>query len=326
MNFELNMIILLIFRFSAILSLEHCFPHMRRVCITCEKTQMNSLNCVNDLNQEIIVHFAKNDTIDYTSFINTNTKMIQEPEKLTFYSCSPNVTYFQVNTYNFYPINKKMLLPSKNGTPPNLKKSTFLQNCLEIYCLNINSNKLICVGNSLGILDFQFSRIVTPACINNITYLIIFNKFLFEMEATHFFYYALNIEYVKMYLNHTNTFRCNYFENLRNLRFLEIQLDYFNDSILNYDCVFQSNPSLILIRINNEIVWNPCNTSRSSHTTLIVATVTIMIITVVIVIVTVVIAIYYYYYWRFNRNRLTVEIQLNHINNEIINNFPPESV
>ena len=326
MNCELNMIILLIFRFSAILSLKHCFPHMRRVCITCKNTPMNSLNCVNDLNQEINVYFAKNDTIDYTSFINTNTKMIQEPEKLTFYSCSPNVIYFQVNPYNFYPINEQLLLPSDNDMPPNSINSQMFQNCLQTYCLSINNNKLTCVNNFLDTLDFQFSDTVTPECINNITYVLIYSRILFKIDPTKLFHYAPNIVYLKMdheYI-YSKTFKCNSFKNLHNLRFVEIQLDSFNDQSLTYDCVFQSNPSLILIRINNETVWNPCNTSRSSHTTFIVATVTIMIITVVIVIVAT-----YFYYRRFNRNRLSVlfdNIPLNNINIEIMNNFQPVPV
>ena len=155
-------VILLLSRILVILSVVHyCLINHTKVCIPCEKNQDNETYCKKMTDRMKIVHFENSTNIDYVSFINTSIKIVDEPKKVTLYTCPPHVTYLQVNPYNFYPLREKLLLPTYIIKRKPMTNNSKFQSCLETYCLDINDNKFVCHVNSMNNFNFQFNSVVS---------------------------------------------------------------------------------------------------------------------------------------------------------------------
>ena len=278
-------ITLLLLQCSAILSKLYCQKTVKHVysCIPCKISINNTINC-KEVTQNIkIIHFRNStDDIDYTSFVSSSIKIIEEPEKLTFYSCPPNATYFQVDPDNFYPIKKKLPLPLNDDEGSNSTKNTPFQTCLETYCLTINNNnKLKCHDNIfIGSLDFQLNSAVSLACIRNITYVSIRSRFLINIKSNQFFRNAHNVHYLALHLSDVKSFQCNSLQNLSNLRIVKISMFPTNPHSIEFSCLIQFNPNIVFVRQNDKIIWNKCTieTLSSSHRVFIISTVLILLI------------------------------------------------
>ena len=253
-----------------VISVPKCYNDSQTVCELCE--DYTDSDC-QEITDDIIIVFSyqgMRQKIDYNFFSGTNVKIIHEQNSTTFYSC--NRGYIHVNRNTFYPTGLKLNFTTfyKPETKYSADRSQF-QICLDTYCLDDKYNTLICRHHYLNTLKFQFSSHVTPMCLQNITSSLISARHLTDLKNNNFFGYATNLINLMIHIELIDSFECDIFRNLVNLRLLEIQLygghGHQLQLVDQYKCIFGWNPNLVRIQINDKLIWNTCNDTAVSKTT-----------------------------------------------------------
>ena len=252
------------------ISVPMCYNDSGTICKLCEDYTDSDCREITDDIRTIFSYRTKE--IDYNFFVGTNVKVIKEQKITTFYSC--NNDYIHVNRSTFYPTGLKpnftisYMQENKYTSVATADRSKF-RLCLDTYCLNEMYNTLVCHHYYLPLdqLEFNFGTHVTPMCLQNITSGLISVRHLNDLKNNKFFRYACNLINLIVNVEILDSFECNIFGNLLNLRMLEIQL-YGVDKhplVEHYKCVFYSKPNLVSIRINDKLIWNKCNNTAVSE-------------------------------------------------------------
>ena len=240
-----------------------CLSYMKDVCYPCERTGHDKHVCKPMTNTTKIIEFEANTTqINYESYRNTNIKIINEPTKITFYSCHPNVTYFQVYRDTYYPVKQAVLWDKMLLFPHKLAQHSTdsFQTCLETYCERIRSHRLGCHSPDMDSLNFTLSNSIGTLCIREITVAYIYSTKITEITPNLFFRYAIHLIHLKIDLPKLRSIICNSFWYLRHLRLIDLYVG--TNQTENTKCLFQYNPNLVKIEIYNKIIWNECDTYR----------------------------------------------------------------
>ena len=238
--------------------LKFCLISGERLCYECDNINRNKLYC--DEMPQNVINMELNSTkiTDYNSIKYTNIKVIIQPDRVTYYSCNKNEAYLQVNSSNYYPLDRKLNFTNHPLNKPTRYADLKFQSCLNNYCANManTSNKFICNNYLMEHLHFMFSTTVTPYCIQNITYVDILSRRITELCLNRFFINAYNIIYLNLEIDSLKIFECNALKNLKNLRVLHLNVPI---RLRTFECFFHYNPTLALININKLEIWNPCH-------------------------------------------------------------------
>ena len=203
------------------------------------------------------INFYGTKNVNYDSYKNSNVKIIVEPEKRTFYPCGINSSYITVNRNSYYPIQLNLNLSNVHLPITYSSIETYFQKCVEKYCFNKN-NRFECLDPLVDSLDFTFNSVVTPKCIQNITFANISSPNLSEIRQNTFFLNAVNLIFLKLDLIDLKLFENNVFQHLRHLKTIEVVYLYTESELIVNNSIFRYNPDLILITVPDRRIWNMC--------------------------------------------------------------------
>ena len=224
-------------------------------------------HCDEITNHTAVIHYAKELKIDYKSYINSNVQMIEEPAKITFYSCLRDADYLQVSRHNYYPIDggRTVKLFAERKLKCNRGPVGYFYDCLELHCFYNRANRLYCTSRIYDSLNIVLKSAVTYLCVQNITYANIWVKNVSNVaNVNHFFQYANNLVYLVLRLKDNSSLTCSSFIHLQNLRVAKLWFDLpINVSAL--ECMFRYNPNLVKIEFNGHVIWNQCTNFKYSE-------------------------------------------------------------
>ena len=247
-------------------TLQLCSTTNTLICYPCVRNLYSSDRCAEITYDMKIINFNTDGVISYNSYINSGVYIIEQPSKITFYSCRDRYNYFQVTSETYYPIGNGSKLNYSTiplGVPISTGTTTRFTYCLLMYCLSLNNNQLKCNDKHLDSLEFQFDTSnISLDCIQNITYAQIYSENITLISRNYFFRNAYNIIYLKLDFENLKSIQLNSFQNLYNLRVLKIS---YIDIKLDYDTIFQYNPRLIQISAQNQLLWVKCNRKSADN-------------------------------------------------------------
>ena len=238
--------------------LHYCVHYGREICFPCDDDKDGF--CDEIANEVPIIRAARHEIVNYTSYVNSSVKIIEENHVMTYYACPNQLEpYFQVNPINYYPLERKLNFTTIKTMPyvAEIDSKNAFQACLNTYCSKIRNNQLKCHGYLSKSLLYSFDSVVTPECIQNITSVRITSDHRLDVERSrHFFHNAYNLVFLRFDVKEVISVRCNVFQNLKNLR--EIQLVLRTIQYDKYKCLFRFNPGLVKVEVNEKWIWNPC--------------------------------------------------------------------
>ena len=241
----------------SVLPLRYCLSYMENICFPCDDKDGF---CDEIANEVLIIRAARHEIVNYTSYVNSSVKIIEENHVMTYYSCPNQLEpYFQVNPINYYPLERKLNFTTIKTMPyvAEIDSKNVFQACLNTYCSKIRNNQLKCHGYLSKSLLYSFDSVVTPECIQNITSVRITSDHRLDVERSrHFFHNAYNLVFLRFDVKEVISVRCNVFQNLKNLR--EIQLVLRTIQYDKYKCLFRFNPGLVKVEVNDKWIWNQC--------------------------------------------------------------------
>ena len=256
--------ILLIIIFCSILPFEtgwnskyQFYRCKRDICSCCfEISSMNSTNYNSDTRE---LHYFPSSS-NHMVFLNKNDSKIKliYNETITIYECPnnlPSIYYYP----SLYPVTRNQFqLSIQNVTEDPILVDGIFQKCVHSYCefKEHRNNMLMCKRNGIKILNFKFTTLVTPQCIQNITFVSIRNISSSILFKSNFFDYAINVVFMQLrgsQYEHPYV-RCSTFISMKKLRLLDIS----SITLRNAKCIFAFNPDVIRITNREQIVWNMC--------------------------------------------------------------------
>ena len=250
----------------SVVTLQLCSTTNTLICYPCVRKLYSSDRCAEITYDMKIINFNTDGVISYNSYINSGVYIIEQPSKITFYSCRDRYNYFQVTSETYYPIGNGSKLNFSTiplGVPISTGTTIRFTYCLLMYCLSLNNNQLKCNDKHLDSLEFQFDTSnISLDCIQNITYAQIYSENITLISRNYFFRNAYNIIYLKLDFENLKSIQLNSFQNLYNLRVLKIS---YIDIKLDYDTIFQYNPRLIQIIVQNQLLWVKCQQKSTNN-------------------------------------------------------------
>ena len=242
-------------------SVEYCLNFIKRKCHPCTPMDHDEVICERMSEGMKIIYFDNNNQIDYNSYVNSSIQIVENNNVSTFYSCQNRSDYLQVNPYNYYPIGKQLnlSLPRFKRSKPKVARSikSDFQVCLEVYCFNKNNNRFVCYEYYSRNLDFAYNSIVTRECILNITYAFIWSRKIAHITKNMFFLNAVNIQFMSLDFEDMKSMQCNVFQQLEHLKILQFKVSFKTKFHID-NCIFQFNPKLVRVDINDNWIWNEC--------------------------------------------------------------------
>ena len=231
-----------------------CLSVFRFVCIPCNISRDDPVNCLEIDDEKKVINFSGSETrVDYEKYVNTNIKIIMEDGTYTLYSCD---SYLKVSQTVYFPIGRKLEYPTIAFSSRSLHDYTPFQDCLNMYCL-LNKNHFRCETAFLDKFHFGFDYHVTHKCVQNITMASITTPAIQYLDFNHFFEYAYNLIYLQLELPNLRYFNCQVFRGLRNLRLLDFM--HSNFTLDEYKCIFRYNRNLVKIVTEKVFIWNTCD-------------------------------------------------------------------
>ena len=238
-------------------SLQLCLTSSTNICYPCKRYDSQRDRCDEITYDMKIIIFGSDTLISYDLFKNTGIFIVEEPLKITYYSCLDRKNYFQVARKTYFPLGDHKLHFSKIplGISNTSSIGAHFQYCLLSYCTVWNNNRFVCDDIHLESLEFYFVGHVSLACVQNITYAYIRSNTVSNISINYFFRNAYNIIYLRLDFENLKFIEPTTFSNLFNLRILRI-----TSSVLESDnqIIFQYNHNLVKIIFNNQFLWNDC--------------------------------------------------------------------
>ena len=239
--------------------------------VTNQEVCLNSIKVINtesycpEVVNETRILMTDNDN-NYLNYSGGTLKILKSSDFVIFYDCPNHMTYTRTFLKNFSLVEPKKRRPSSNfGEIRLFKEDTEFQSCLKDYCNRSRNAVLQCNSNDITYLNLKLDAKVNTRCLETITLAYINSFNLIDINSSKFFIYAYNlIKFVIKALKNVKTINCDVFQFVSNLKILQI-VDLNIEKTL---CIFQNNPSLALIANGTHFVWNMCNGSYDSVTSL----------------------------------------------------------
>ena len=255
---------------ETVTAVQYCLNYDKRICFPCDVNKDSLTYCDKISASMKYLFLPSNLTMDYDQYSNSSIRIIEQRHTLTFYPCQYDLSvspYLQVDPHSFYPIGSTLNL-SRPQLPKlnSIKHVNKIQACLETYCSGTKNNQFRCFQPFSANSRFSFNDIVTTDCVQNISSAYIWSRKILKIRNNYFLLNAYNLIHLTLDLDNLKWLRCNDFKRLKHLRLVEIR---FHSSLLartnNYTCIFQYNPKLVLVDINGQWIWNPCNVRGFHH-------------------------------------------------------------
>ena len=239
--------------------------------VTNQNVCLNTIKAINTENycpkvvNETRILITDNDN-NYLNYSGGSLKILKSSDFVIFYDCPNHMTYTRTFLKNFSLVEPKKRRPSSNfGEIRLFKEDIEFQSCLKDYCNRSRNAVLQCNSNDITYLNLKLDAKVNTRCLETITLAYINSFNLIDINSSKFFIYAYNlIKFVIKALKNVKTINCDVFQSVSNLKILQI-VDLNIEKTL---CIFQKNPSLALIANGTHFVWDMCNGSYDSITSL----------------------------------------------------------
>ena len=197
--------------------------------------------------------------INYSTFLNKNIKLIEDPSFITVYECPHNTKFSQYFKHNYSKVNSFTDTTLELDLPVyqiSISTSNTLQNCLRKFCAK-NELYFECVNDTVQLLDLTFDAQITVRCVQRITFAFIKSSKITKINDCVFLEHAIHL--IRLRIDTAvplHVLGCNHFS--RQQKMVILELPKYNQHY-NTLCFFEYNQNLVKIELLNGHVWNLCN-------------------------------------------------------------------